>query len=229
MKTKNNIYFITAFICLLFSAPLFSQENKAKSSPFLDNQKEIKPLNLSLIDTTKKNSILSFKPKQFLFGFKPSVNKYFDPSNATKKKPINFMTTPQHEDDDVLVKRSFEGKDTSNNLKLSTHYNLGTLYSTSASVRIEVRDYGLVDGDRIKVYVNKQLINSNIMLNGLNYIIQIDLNKGYNRIDVEAINEGYSGPNTAAIKVYDEKGHLLSAQEWNILAGQRATLGVVRN
>ena len=73
------------------------------------------------------------------------------------------------------------------------------------------------------------MINSNVMLNGLYHIIYIDLNKGYNRIDIEAINEGYSGPNTAELKVFDEDGYLLSSQEWNIRTGQRATLGIVRN
>jgi hypothetical protein len=214
----------------MFSVQLFSQENTSKktTSLFLDSQKEIKPLNLTLIDTTTKNSILNFKPKRIFFGIEPNIKKYFDPLKTDKKRAINFMSQTNKEDADVLVKRSFNGKDMSN-VKLTSDYSLGTLHSTSKLVRIEVRDHSLVDGDRIKVYVNEQIINSNIMLNGLYTIIYIDLKKGYNRIDIEAINEGYSGPNTAELKVYDEKGRLLSSQEWNILTGQRATLGVVRN
>ena len=209
---------------------MFSQDNTSKktTSLFLDSQKEIKPLNLTLIDTTTKNSILNFKPKRIFFGIKPDVKKYFDPLNTDKKRAINFMSQPNKEDADVLVKKFFNGKDVSN-VKLTSDFNLGTLHSTSKLVRIEVRDHSLVDGDRIKVYVNEQIINSNIMLNGLYTIIYIDLKKGYNRIDIEAINEGYSGPNTAQLNVYDEKGNLLSSQDWNILTGQRATLGVVRN
>ena len=214
---------------MVFSIQSFAQADSTRTSSFfLDNQKKIKPLHLSLVDTTKKTSILNFKPKQ-LFIIKPPTNTYFDPLNATKKKAINFMSqTTNNDESDVMVKRSFLGKDASN-VKLSSDFNLGTLYSTSKMVRIEVRDHSLVDGDRIKVYVNEQVINSNIMLNGLYYIIPVNLKKGYNRIDIEAINEGYSGPNTAEIKVYDEKGYLLSSQEWNILTGQRATLGVVRD
>jgi len=219
---------------IVFSSAVYSQINKpikadtGKSSIFLDSQKEIKPLNLSLIDTTTKNSIFDFKPKQILSGVVPIANKYFDPFNTNKSKTINFMSKVNDKEADVLVKRSFYGQDVSN-VKLTSDYNLGTLQSKSKSVRIEVRDHSLVDGDRIKVYVNEQLINSNIMLNGLYYVIPVDLRKGYNRIDIEALNEGYSGPNTAQLNVYDEKGALLSSQEWNILTGQRATLGVVRN
>ncbi len=236
MQTTTYIKLFFSLLCIIFSTQLFAQDGTSKktdtskpTSLFLDTQKEIKPLNLTLIDTTTKNSILDFNPQKFLFGFKPITNKYFDPFNTNKKKAINFMSKPTDVDSDVLVKRSFNGKDISNNIKFTSEFNLGTLHSTSKSVRIEVRDHSLVDGDRIKVYLNEQMINSNVMLNGLYTIIYIDLKKGYNRIDIEAINEGYSGPNTAELKVYDEKGRLLSSQEWNILTGQRATLGVVRN
>jgi len=235
VKIKNYIQSISFLFIIIFSTQLFSQEKTSKkantsksTSLFLDSQKEIKPLNLTLIDTTTKNSIFDFKPKQIIQGLAPISNKYFDPFNTNKKRTINFMSQTNKEDADILVKRSFNGKDMSN-VKLTSDYNLGTLQSTSKSVRIEVRDHSLVDGDRIKVYVNEQMINSNIMLNGLYYIIPIDLKKGYNRIDIEALNEGYSGPNTAQLNVYDEKGNLLSSQDWNILTGQRATLGVIRN
>jgi len=230
---------IPLFIILVFvigiPAQLFGQVDSSKkinndkpTSIFFDSQKDIKPLNLTLIDTTTKNSILNFKPPKSLLGFKPIGTKYFDPFNTNQKKAINFMSQANTIDSDILVKKSFNGKDMSN-VKLTSDFNLGTLHSTSEAVRIEVRDHSLVDGDRVKVYVNEQLLNSNLMLNGLYTIIYIDLKKGYNRIDIEAINEGYSGPNTAELKVYDEKGYLLSSQEWNILTGQRATLGVVRN
>ncbi len=230
MKIKSYIQLISLLLFIALSTQLFSQENTSKktTSLFLDSQKEIKPLNLTLVDTTAKNSILNFKPKKIFFGLEPIANKYFDPFNSNKKRAINFMSQTNKEDSDILTKKYFNGKDISN-VKLTSDFNLGTLHSTSESVRIEVRDHSLVDGDRIKIYVNEQIINSNIMLNGLYTIIYIDLKKGYNRIDIEAINEGYSGPNTAQLNVYDEKGVLLSSQDWNILTGQRATLGVVRN
>ncbi len=231
MTTKVNISFIYILLVTgIFSAQLFAQTDSTKTtSIFLDTQKEIKSLHLTLIDTTTKKSILDFKPKRIFMGLKPIAHKYFDPTNANKRKTINFMSQTEENDSDILVKRSFLGKDMSTTKKLASHYNLGTIFNDSKSVRIEVRDFGLVDGDRIKVYLNKKIIRSNIMLNGLYYIINIDLKKGYNRIDLEAVNQGYAGPNTAQIKVYDEKGELLTSKEWNILTGQRATLGVVKD
>ena len=236
MKSKSYIHLIAfVFITIFVSEYLFSQNDSSKlidttdnSNLFFDGQKIIKPIDLDFIDPLQGNSILNFKPNIFLIGFKPKAKDYFDPLNTRPKRARNFMSQPKKIDSDILVKKYFGGKDMSD-VKLTSDYSLGTLQSTSKSMRIEVRDHSLVDGDRIKVYINEQMINSNVMLNGLYHIIYIDLNKGYNRIDIEAINEGYSGPNTAELKVFDEEGYLLSSQEWNIRTGQRATLGIVRN
>ena len=235
MKSRSYIQLLVlVFFTVFISATMLSQNNMSIKTDtakienlFFDGQKIIKPMDLNLIDPFQGNSILNFKPNIFLIGFKPKAKDYFDPLNSHKKTG-NFMTDPKKVDSDVLVKRHFNGKDMSN-VKAVSDYSLGTLQSTSKSMRIEVRDHSLVDGDRIKIYVNEHLINSNLMLNGLSHIIHISLIKGYNKIDIEAINEGYSGPNTAELKVFDENGYLISSQEWNILTGQRATLGVVRN
>ena len=235
MKSRSYIQLLVlVFFTVFISAPMLSQNNMSIKTDtakienlFFDGQKVIKPIDLNLIDPFQGNSILNFKPKQFLIGFNPKAKDYFNPLNSHKKEG-NFMSSPKKIDSDILVKKHFNGKDMSN-VKLTSDYSLGTLYSTSKSMRIEVRDHSLVDGDRIKVYINEQMVSSNIMLSGLSRIININLIKGYNRIDIEAINEGYSGPNTAELKVFDENGYLISSQEWNILTGQRATLGVVRN
>jgi len=235
MQTRRYIqsigvfFFIACFTEILYSQnePSFKTDTTKNTNLFFDGQKVIKPLNLTLIDPSQGNSIFNFKPNQFLIGFKPNAQNYFDPLN-TRKKTDNFMSNPKKIDSDILVKKHFNGKDMSN-VKLTSDYSLGTLQSTSKTIRIEVRDHSLVDGDRIKIYVNEHLINSNIMLNGLSRVINVNLIKGYNRIDIEAINEGYSGPNTAELRVFDENGALISSEEWNILTGQRATLGVIRN
>ena len=235
MKSRSYIQLsVLVFFTVFISAPMLSQNNMSIKTDttkienlFFDGQKVIKPVDLDLIDPFQGNSILNFKPNIFLIGFKPKAKDYFDPLNSPKKAG-HFMSEPKKVDSDVLVKRHFNGKDMSN-VKVASDYSLGTIQSNSKSMRIEVRDHSLVDGDRIKIYVNEHLINSNLMLNGLYHIIHVSLIKGYNKIDIEAINEGYSGPNTAELKVYDENGYLISSQEWNILTGQRATLGVVRN
>lgn len=197
--------------------------------PLLDSEKGTVPLNIGMVTDDDGSSILNTKPKEiYLLGFQSSVDKYFSNLNEPVKKSITFMDEKKHRDDsDVMKKKYFNGKDMSN-VKMSSDFSLGTLYSTSNSVRIEVRDHSLIDGDRIRIYVNEELTNSNVALKGLYHVIFIDLNKGYNRIDVEALNEGFSGPNTAEIRVFDDNGDLMTEKNWNIRTGQKATLGVVK-
>ncbi|MFT7157938.1 MAG: hypothetical protein ACI8Q1_002963, partial [Parvicella sp.] len=44
----------------------------------------------------------------------------------------------------------------------------------------------------------------------------------------EALNQGDSGPNTAELHVYDDKGMLVSAHEWNLLTGNKASIIVYK-
>jgi len=225
-------YSVFLFFLTGYSLQLLSQTDSTRTELLLsDNKNKVETIDFSLLDTTQQTSEFSFKKKPYLLGFKSKVGDYFNPPSKNKTKSSNFMTSSGNgkddDESDVLVKKYFNGKDVSN-VQLSSDYSLGTLYSTSKSVRIEVRDHRLIDGDRIRVYLNEKMIASSITLKGLYYIIHIDLVKGYNRVDIEALNEGYSGPNTAEIRIFDEDGVLLSEREWNIRIGQITTLGVVR-
>ena len=43
-------------------------------------------------------------------------------------------------------------------------------------------------------------------------------------IDITALNQGDSGPNTAEFVVYDDKGNVVSSKEWNLLTGVKAKI-----
>jgi hypothetical protein len=107
------------------------------------------------------------------------------------------------------------------------HY-LGDLYTKSKYVRIKCRDHEYVDGDRIRLFLNKAVIHPNITLAGSYYIIDIELDEGLNTIEFEALNEGLSSPNTAELKVYDENESLISSNRWLITTGYRARLMISR-
>ncbi len=233
----NRIY-INIFLSLILTCSVLTlvngQIDAAKDTiklniSSLDNDKGTIPLNIGLASDNNGSSILNIKPKEiYLLGFRSTVDKYFSKLNQPKQKSVNFMDEKsQRDDSDVMKKRYFNGKDMSD-VKMSSDFSLGTLYSTSKSVRIEVRDHSLIDGDRIRIYVNEKLTNSNVALKGLYHVIFIELEKGYNRVDIEALNEGFSGPNTAEIRVFDDNGDLLAEKNWNIRTGQKATLGVVK-
>ena len=138
------------------------------------------------------------------------------------------MTRRSDVDEDVMVKQYWNGKDVNEN-KFKTSLELGRYETSTSRIRIVCRDHSYVDGDRVKLYVNEQVIRRSITLEGGYYIIDIDLREGFNRIDIEALNQGSSGPNTAEFKVFDDNGNLLASREWNILTGYIATMVVMKN
>ena len=153
-----------------------------------------------------------------------AVNKNLN-SNQPKSNP-NFLMETLPEDNDIIGKNIWQNKDVTHK-KLASNFSLGTLKSATKVVKVECRDYSYVDGDRIRIYVNEKVVSDNIGLKGNYYVYYVNLEKGYNRIDFQAINQGFSGPNTAELNVYDANGNLLSSKEWALETGQTATLGVL--
>lgn len=177
-------------------------------------------------NSTDVSYLFTSKSKNLGLEYKFDKNKYLNPNNKPNNK--NMLLAKQPLDDDIMVVRHFNGRNTTKG-KLKTSQNLGTIESNTEFVRIEYRDFGLVDGDRVKVYLNEKVIDSNVHLDGLYYTIHIKLEKkGYNKIDIEAINQGIYGPNTAEFVIYDDKGNVISHKSWNLKTEQIATLGIVK-
>ena len=107
--------------------------------------------------------------------------------------------------------------------------DLGSFRSDSKSVNIICRDYQYPDGDRVTIYVNDIPVIYNITLEQSYQKFNIPLELGINKIVIEALNQGTSGPNTAAFKVFNDAGMLISSNEWNLATGARATLVIVKD
>lgn len=162
-----------------------------------------------------------------LFGTLNDISSNFPKYEVINNKPRKMQDNLPVEKD-VLVKKFWNGQDVSK-VKIKTKLELGKLETNTKKIRIECRDHSYVDGDRVRLYLNEKVIRSNIILQGGFYMIDIDLKEGFNRIDIEALNQGTSGPNTAEFRVFDGNGNLLASNEWNILTGYVATLVVTKN
>ncbi len=101
---------------------------------------------------------------------------------------------------------------------------LGEYKIDSKFVNIICRDHEYPDGDRVSVSVNDNIAHRNVLLTSQYRRLQINLQEGINKIDIKALNQGDSGPNTAEFKVYDDKGNLVSSKEWNLLTGVKASI-----
>ena len=115
-----------------------------------------------------------------------------------------------------------------NKSKFSKDFYLGDLETDSDYIIIKCRDHEYVDGDKIRLMLNGSVIHPNITLSSAFYVVDVDLDDGYNNIDFIALNEGESSPNTAQLIVLDEYGKQLSNKKWLITTGYKAKLVVFK-
>jgi hypothetical protein len=106
---------------------------------------------------------------------------------------------------------------------------LGGFKSNGEFVNIVCRDHEYVDGDRVQILVNDKVVHPNILLDGRYRGYKIDLEKGFNKIEFKALNEGESSPNTAELHVYNDKKQLISANQWLLRTGYKASIVVVKD
>lgn len=105
---------------------------------------------------------------------------------------------------------------------------LGDFKSNTEFVHLVYRDHESVDGDLVRVFVNDDVIRNQVFLGASFQSIKINMVKGFNRIDILALNQGESGPNTAEFHLYDDKGNMITANEWNLTTGVKATMIVIK-
>jgi len=110
----------------------------------------------------------------------------------------------------------------------TTDQYFGDFKSTAKFINVVYRDHGHTDGDLIQVRVNDDVIHPRVYLTGSFKGFKLDLQKGFNKIDFVALNQGQSGPNTAEFRVVDDAGILVSHNQWNLATGVKATIIVVK-
>ena len=216
MKIKYSIVF------LIFSFPLFSgygQTDGAAEKPLkieaanpLDNEGK-----------TEKGSALKIPS---VVNDKPETNV-----DLSGKKPIQMLPERKlvqagtgMKIDPKVGKTEKEG---GSKERFGDMY-LGDIKSNGKFVGVVCRDHEYVDGDRVKIYANNRVVEPNILLTGSFKGINLDLEKGFNRLDFEALNEGSSSPNTAQVDVYDDTGQLIYSNKWLLSSGSKATLIITK-
>ncbi|PKP29250.1 MAG: hypothetical protein CVU01_00885 [Bacteroidetes bacterium HGW-Bacteroidetes-18] len=226
----NNSLKSILFILLinLISVNSFSQSDTAKSKK-MDNEggmlKSKTPLKATYENTKTAPTMPNLNLKIDEKLNTSAIDKNLEENKASKNH--NFLMETLPEDKDIIGLKYWKGQDVTNK-KLGSNYSLGTVKSTTKTVKIECRDFGLVDGDRIQIYLNNTIVSTNIGLKGNYFVVYLNLEEGYNRIDFQALNQGYSGPNTAEVIVYDANGNIISAKEWHLATGENATLGIIK-
>ena len=143
----------------------------------------------------------------------------------------NFSMTPKNEfinPGDVYKDKWNKKEDKQEGVVYRKNQNLGNFQTGSTTAKVMYRDAAYVDGDQIRVYLNDKVIQYQVNLDSDFKGFEIVLEKGFNKIDFEALNEGFASPNTAEFQVYDDKGIVISASQWNVGTGYKATIILVK-
>lgn len=141
------------------------------------------------------------------------------------KKPDPFQINPAELFKDTNL---YKIETNSNGVYYRQNQYLGSFKTQSMTSKVRYRDAAFVDGDKIKVYLNNKIIEPEVVLAGDFKGFEIKLEKGINRIDFEALNEGFASPNTAQFEVYDDKGVVVTADQWNVGSGYKATIIIIK-
>ena len=150
--------------------------------------------------TSPSKSILDKKPIQF-----SQENKFANPGDPVKSK----LNQKEKEYNPDFVKRD---------------QFFGEFKTKSEYVRICYRDYGQVDQDVVSIYTPDMVLLPNGILDSECQYIKLNLVKGENRITLQALNEGFAPPNTGELQIFDDKGNVLTDNQWGLGQGFSASV-----
>ena len=184
------------------------------------------PTNLPKLDLPKIVAPNVLKETN-IFGTKPKPDNSFEigtPENHFSMTPTQKFVNPG----DLVKDRLNKKADNENQIVFRRNQDLGNFKTKSRTAKISYRDYGEVDGDEIRVLLNDKTLATSVYLDSNFEGFEITLVNGFNKIDFEALTQGRLGPNTAEFRIYDDKGELISASQWNLGTGFKATIIITK-
>ena len=137
------------------------------------------------------------------------TNDFINPGDAVRDRMNKNM-------EKSLVKEGLKEDTSYLNLK---DLDFGVITTKSGGLIIRVRDYGAIDGDLIKATMihnyKSTVLAPSLFLESAFKEIKVDLQKGINDLELQALNRGALGGNTGAFYIYDAEGNLLLSDFWN--------------
>ena len=226
---------IFLFILLLCMVPKsFGQSEfntKFKAIPPLNTKPNTKKEVVPKLDLPKiiAPNVFSTKPKPTTAFEIGTPENYFSmtPKNKFEHKLGDVYQDKMTKDLDKTMVR--EGLKEDNSFLDRTNRYLGDFRTKSNLLVVTYRDFIQIDGDLINVYLNDQLIQSQLYLNFELGEFKIPLSKGINKVEFVVASQGTSGGNTAEIHVLDDTSKSITDEYWDNLAlGTKIKLIVVK-
>ncbi len=219
MKSYLIIIFFLLFTISL-SAQISDKPIQSTPVPAVESEKKGE-VNMegSQITVDKKDESLSLP-----------IKRYTDDFDLNNRKSKNFTMIQESDliDPGVIYEEKWAKKEKESRTAFQGDQFLGQFDTKSVFVNVLYRDHEYPDGDRIRVYLNDDVIRPSVLLTSGYGGFKLDLKEGINKIDFQALNQGESGPNTAEFQVYDDNENLVSSNRWNLSTGSIATVIIVK-
>lgn len=178
------------------------------------------------IELPKVGSLLSPKAQNGL-SFKSNLDlEYF---GKEKPKEIDFKNereTPRYLSTNERILQYIEGGEY---VPHFPNFDFGNFETESNTVILNFGDDGgVLDGDTIRIIVNDViLINKKVLSRALEHQ-EIKLELGFNKIEVEAIDEGTSKPMSMYLSIRDGFNVLFREKSYLLSIGSKAKIVIVR-
>jgi hypothetical protein len=223
ISMKKSTLFYLMFVC--FSISIHAQFDKSKTfKPLkLENKAVIETKNPTAFPSIDFEDSIDFKKPTFinktsLFEKKEPTKSILEVKNEFKNPGDETRDKLNNKKGDKLVDESFR-----------SNKFLGKFESNAKYIKIVCRDHEYPDGDKVRILINDRVVIPEILLESASKEYYLDLGVGFNKIEFEALNQGTSGPNTAAFKVYDDKGNIITSNEWNLTTGVKAIVVIIKD
>ncbi|MFN7043652.1 MAG: hypothetical protein ACK4M1_00525 [Flavobacterium sp.] len=216
MKTK-----IFIFLFMVHFVSVMAQ----KDSPFKTSKLKLNWDEPAKVDTESNTTTIPYKS---ILDKDDSYLKRYSILNQKKGEESVMVKKNDFKNPGEEVQKKLNNEDKGIKPEYRNNQFLGEFRSKAKYLKIVCRDHEYPDGDRVRLYINDKPVIDNILLESAPKEFYIDLGEGFNKLDFVALNQGTSGPNTAAFSVYDDTGSLITSNEWNLTTGIKASIIVIK-
>ncbi len=201
------------FLVLFFSIVSFAQIDKKSSSLKLklENPFNETPADQSNLPSLEYKSIFDTENKPNRYSILPKTEE-------KTKSILDTSTDFKNPGDEIKNKLN-------NEIAKEGSWNdvfFGKFIVRTSAIKIKTRDFADPDGDRVRFFLNRDVMYLNELLEGHFKTYVLNLREGDNAVDIMALNQGLAGPNTAFFAIYDENDNLITSNEWNLKTGVSA-------
>jgi len=187
-----------------------------KDRPFKTSKLKLNWYEPAAVEPVSPSSSLQYK--SILEKDDSYLKRYSILKNDEQKKSLLEQKTDFKNPGDEFKKKM--NKEINEGSKVDVFF--GKFVVNTPTLIIKTRDHMDPDGDKVRIIVDDVVVVLVVNLESTFKTHTIDLKEGDNLLDILALNQGLSGPNTATFALYDGNNNLITTNDWNLNTGLAA-------